>query len=106
MFMFDNLGEFVTYNWGQAVYDYLLACINQSLGHILRGAETASGKMFIMPGCVAALLIWLYEHILTISPTANLKRYPRLFRYTNSVLPKSIAEADKRLNVKESEVIF
>lgn len=86
----DRLGEFTTYGWGQAVYDYVINCINDSKAKVLECLRTTPVTVFHMPGCVIAVLAWLYERIPSISPRVDMTKSPRLFRHVRPADRKSV----------------
>jgi hypothetical protein len=101
----DRLGEFTTYGWGQAVYDYIIQSINASRRNILECLRTTPPTVFHMPGCVIAVLAWLYERIPSISPRVDMTKSPRLFRHVRPARPITITEATRLLKAKTSQVI-
>ncbi|GAU21333.1 hypothetical protein TSUD_189210 [Trifolium subterraneum] len=76
--LLDDLNMLDTYNWGQAVYDFLVDSITKAATTYAQGG--AAGQEITLSGCSAVLQIWVLEHLQLCG--VSTKCFPRINKWT------------------------
>ncbi|WJX62151.1 Ulp1 peptidase [Trifolium repens] len=82
--LLDDLNMLETYNWGGAVYQFLVDSITRAAGEYAK----QKASEIIISGCSAVLQIWFLEHLPSCSVSKNY--FPRIIKWTN--LPERSAK--------------